>query len=84
MKYRIKPNLIEVITRLGFERTSLDEKLVGQIIEEDISMMATLEQYQKLNLTTFIAGRIKSDTLEGRFIVPRECLDMQYDLDITA
>ena len=82
MKYRIKPNLIEKLKELNFEYRGYEEKLIGQIIEENPSVMATLETYMSLDLNTFIAGEVDSAELRGTFMIPRECLEVKYDLEL--
>lgn len=72
MKFRILPNLLEIIIKQRYEIGGFEDLLPNQVLNVDPSLEAVLN----LDPNKFRAGRVNSEIISGSFKIPVECLDL--------
>lgn len=71
MKYRILPNLLEIMVKKRYVFSGVEDLLPNQVLHVDEAQEHTL----RLDTSKFKSGAVRSDIISGRFTIPLECLD---------
>ena len=71
MKFRILPNLLEVMIKRHYHFVGVEDLLINQVLNVSLGMEVALD----LDKSVARAGWVNSDIITGPFIIPVECLD---------
>jgi hypothetical protein len=71
MKFRILPNLLEVMIKNHYDFAGIEDLLPNQVLKVD----GWLESILRLDVEKVRAGTVDSEIITGKFVIPIECLD---------